>query len=193
MGGPPVFADLDDDVRSRIEAAVADDLPPTPEIAPQGATTVIEFARGGPEGAEPPLPAPLGYQYSVAQLAPDILRRAAILYVWVTPDESRRRNLDRAKPGPEGDASILHHGVPEVVMRGDYGMDDIEWLLEASGRPGTIAIDAWGERFEIPTARFDNREDRTSFLRADPSEWPADQVAEIHRHLTEALASLQTG
>ena len=193
VGAPAVFADLDEPLRSRIEAAVADDLPAAPEIAPQGCTVVIEFARGGPEGAEPPLPAPLGYQYSLAQLAPDVLRRTAILYVWVTPEESRRRNLDRTKPGPEGDASILHHGVPEVVMRGDYGMDDIGWLLEASGKPGTIAIEAWGETFEIPIARFDNREDRTSFLRADPAEWPSEKVAEIHRHLNEALSSLQTG
>ena len=78
-------------------------------------------------------------------------------------------------------------------MRGDYGMDDIEWLLATSGRSSRVAIEAWGERFEIPIARFDNREDRTSFLRADPSEWPADQVADIHRHLSEALSSLQTG
>ena len=41
------------------------------------------------------------------------------------------------------------------------------------------------------SARFDNREDRTSFLRADPSEWPADRVADIQRHLSEALAVLQ--
>ena len=187
-----MFADLPDAARSRLEQAVAADVPsPPPAPAPDGATVVIEFARGGPEGARPPLPAPLGYRYSLAQLAPEILRRAAILYVWVTPEESRRRNRERAKPGPEGDASILHHGVPEVVMRGDYGTDDFEWLLESSGRAGTVAVEAWGERFEIPTARFDNREDRTSFLRADPAEWPADRVADIHRHLSEALAALQ--
>jgi len=191
VGADPVFADLPDEVRTLLETAVAADVPPNPDPAPEGSTVVIEFARGGPEGAEPPLPAPLGYQYSLAQLAPELLRRAAILYVWVTPAESRRRNRERAKPGPEGDASILHHGVPEVVMRGDYGTDDLEWLLETSGRPGALAIEAWGERFEIPTARFDNREDRTSFLRADPSEWPADRVADIQRHLSEALAVLQ--
>lgn len=191
VGAPPVFAELPDAARSRLEQAVAADVPPPPEPAPEGATVVIEFARGGPEGTRPPLPSPLGYQYSLAQLSPDILRRAAILYVWVTPEESRRRNRERAKPGPEGDASILHHGVPEVVMRGDYGTDDFEWLLESSGREGVVAVDAWGERFEIPAARFDNREDRTSFLRAGPAEWPADRVADIHRHLSEALAALQ--
>ena len=193
VGADPVFADLPTEVRTRLETAVANDVPPEPGLAPEESTVVIEFARGGPEGAGTPLPAPLGYRYSLAQLAPDLLRRAAILYIWVTPAESRRRNRERARPGPEGDASILHHGVPEVVMRSDYGTDDLEWLLETSGRPSTVAVEAWGERFEIPTARFDNREDRTSFLRADRSEWPADSVADVNRRLSEALALLQAG
>jgi len=191
VGTESPFAALPGDVRDRIAAAVAHDLP-TPQMeAPEGSTVVIEFARGGPEGADLPLPAPLGYRYSLSQLDPGILRRAAILYVWVTPEQSRRRNRERAKPGPEGDASILHHGVPEVVMRGDYGLDDIGWLLESSGKPGHVAVEAHDERYEIPAARFDNREDATSFLRADPSEWPADRVADIHQHLAAALGVLQ--
>ncbi len=193
VGADRVFDELAAGERARLEQAVAADLPTHPGAAPEASTVVIEFARGGPEGAEPPLSAPLGYRYSLAELDPGILRRAAILYVWVTPEESRRRNRDRARPGPEGDASILHHGVPEVVMRGDYGMDDMAWMLESSGRPGVVAVEARGEHFEIPTARFDNRRDRTSFLRADPAEWPADRVADIHRGLSGALASLQRG
>ena len=191
VGAEPVFADLPGELRGDLEALVADDVPSHPEPTPEGATIVIEFARGGPEGAEPPLPDPLGYQYSLRQLAPGLLQRASILYVWVTPEESRRRNRERAQPGPAGDASILHHGVPEVVMRGDYGMDDLGWLLATSGTPGHVAVEAWGERFRMPTARFDNRDDRTSFLRADPAEWPPDEVAGIHAGLSEALASLQ--
>jgi len=191
VGAESPFASLPGDDRDRIAAAVAEDVPGTVTGAPEGSTIVIEFARGGPEGADLPLPSPLGYQYSLSQLDPELLRRAAILYVWVTPEQSRRRNRERAKPGPEGDASILHHGVPEVVMRGDYSLDDIAWLLETSGKPGYIAIEAEGERYEIPAARFDNRQDATSFLRADPAEWPADQVAGIHQGLAAALNALQ--
>jgi len=191
VGAVTPFATLPGDVRDRISEAVTDDVPAPVTGAPEGSTVVIEFARGGPEGADLPLSDPLGYRYSLSQLDPEILRRAAILYVWVTPAQSRRRNLERAKPGPEGDASILHHGVPEVVMRGYYGLDDIGWLLENSGKPGHVPIEANGERYEIPTARFDNREDATSFLRADPSEWPADRVSDIHRNLAAALGVLQ--
>ncbi len=191
VGAELPFAALPSGDRDRIAAAVADDVPETVTGAPEGSTIVIEFARGGPEGADLPLPSPLGYRYSLSQLDPELLKRAAILYVWVTPAQSRRRNRERAKPGPEGDASILHHGVPEVVIRGDYGLDDIGWLLETSGKPGCVAIEAEGERYEIPTARFDNREDATSFLRADPTEWPTELVTDIHQRLAAALGALQ--
>ena len=36
----------------------------------QGRTLVIEFARGGPDGASMPLESPFGYAYSIAQLSP---------------------------------------------------------------------------------------------------------------------------
>jgi hypothetical protein len=156
---------------------------------PMGATTVIEFARGGPEGAEPPLAAPFGYQYALGLLSPEILRRAAILYVWVTPAESRRRNDDRGRPGREGDASILHHGVPDAVMRGDYGMDDLMWLLWRNGG-NAIDVERNGDVFRLPTAVFDNRVDHTSFLRDDPATWPAQAIDRLHAELAPALSRL---
>ena len=152
-------------------------------------TVVIEFARGGPEGTEPPLPDPHGYAFSLGHLSAGILGRATALYVWATPQESRRRNRDRVVPGIAGDASILHHGVPEVVMRGDYGVDDFLWLLERGG--GTaIDVDTRDGAFTIPGAVFDNRIDHTSFLRADPSEWDPRLVEELHASLTGSFADL---
>jgi hypothetical protein len=146
-----------------------------------GRTLVIEFARGGPDGASLPLPAPLGYQHSLSQLSDAILSRAAILYVWVTPEESRRKNQARTNPDDPG--SILHHGVPLTVMLHDYGCDDMAWL----DRDGWVTI---GEH-RLPVARFDNRVDKTSFLRTEPSDWRKEDVAAVHEGLRAALTQLQ--
>ena len=182
---------------SEVAAAIADDAADLAAGLPRGqgadlasSTVIIEFARGGPEGASPPLPDPLGYRSSLAALSPSILERAAILYVWVTPDESLRRNRERAVVGSEGDASILHHGVPESVMRDDYGMDDMDWLERTSPVPGTVAVDSPHGGFGLPVARFDNRADRTSFLREDPSRWAPERIAALHADLASALGRI---
>jgi hypothetical protein len=153
-----------------------------------GRTIVIEFARGGPDGATPPLAAPLGYRHSLATLSDEILRRAAILYVWVTPEESRRKNTERTDPNDPG--SILHHGVPMAVMLGDYGTDDMAWLMETSDVPGTVRVETRGRTFHLPVARFDNRVDKTTFVRSDPAAWPPERVKALHEGLSGALASL---
>jgi hypothetical protein len=150
-----------------------------------GRTLVIEFARGGPQGSKLPLSGPLGYGYSLAQLSPAILERASILYVWVTPEESRRKNEARTDPNDPG--SILHHGVPIEVMLNDYGLDDMNWLEEHSGRPGTVAVAAHGRTFHLPIGRFDNREDRTTFLRNPHEAWRAEEIRAVHEGLRGAL------
>jgi hypothetical protein len=155
-----------------------------------GKTIIAEFARGGPQGSRPPLPAPLGYRYSLARLSDAILERAAVLYIWVTPEESRRKNEERARPGREGDASILHHGVPIAVMLGDYGMDDMEWLVETSDRPGFLRVETRGHAFHLPVVRFDNRVDKTSFVRGDRSTWPPDATRALHQGLRDAFDRL---
>jgi hypothetical protein len=154
-----------------------------------GKTVVFEFARGGPDGARPPLPKPLGYQYSLARLSEAILRRARILYVWVTPEESRRKNTERADPNNPG--SILHHGVPMAVMLGDYGTDDMEWLIQDSGRPDMVkVVKESGAAFYLPVARLDNRVDKTTFVRADRAQWQAADIEALHRGLAGALTRL---
>ena len=196
----PRFAPLPGSVLTALSATLDDEIA---EFArkrsatlgsyePGNSTVVIEFARGGPEGVEPPLPDPHGYQYSLRFLSDDILGRASILYVWVTPDESRSRNEERARPGRAGDASILHHGVPEAVMRGDYGSDDLVYLLEAGGG-GAVEVRRGDERHRIPARVFDNRVDHTSFLRADPAAWDPTATAGLHQALTEAFRGLAPG
>uniref|UniRef100_A0A832MKA9 Uncharacterized protein n=1 Tax=Eiseniibacteriota bacterium TaxID=2212470 RepID=A0A832MKA9_UNCEI len=196
-GAAPAFGALPQDARAALERALEPEaralveernagLPATLD----GRTVIIEFARGGPAGATPPLPAPLGYRHSLATLSDEILSRAAILYVWVTPEESRRKNAERTDPNDPG--SILHHGVPLAVMLGDYGMDDMAWLIETSDAPGTVRVETRGRTFHLPVARFDNRVDKTTFVRADPATWPADKVRALHEGLAGAFTALAT-
>ncbi|MGZ5385107.1 MAG: hypothetical protein ACXWH0_14130 [Acidimicrobiia bacterium] len=197
VGLPPVLADVSDGEREILTLAVEQDARQfwvdrleAMSSDRSGATVIIEFARGGPDAAAMPLERPFGYQYSLSLLSHEILTSASALYVWVTPEESRRRNQERARPGRAGDASILHHGVPELVMRQDYGTDDMMWLIEHADRPGTVRVDAGGRAYHLPVAVFDNREDKTSFLRADPPTWPAESVALLHAELKEAFRVL---
>ncbi len=154
----------------------------------EGKTVVMEFARGASHTVTPPVPFPYGYAHSLAQLDDGILDAAVILYVWVTPEESRRKNEQRADPNDPG--SILHHGVPLEVMLNDYGIDDMEYLLDTSDVPGTVVVEKMDRTFHVPTARFDNRRDLTTFLREDPASWPPDQVARVHEELSRACSSL---
>jgi hypothetical protein len=169
------------DLYQDLNAAMPEDL--------SDKTVVIEFARGGPDGSEMPLPPPHGYQYSLAQLSPEVLDQASILYIWVTPEESRRKNNARSDPDDPG--SILHHGVPMSVMLGEYGCDDLDWLEAQSSKPGTVEITgADGTLYRLPLGRFDNRVDKTTFIREAPELWRPDAVQAIHTGLREALSKL---
>ncbi len=154
----------------------------------EGKTVVIELSRGGPAGAAMPLEPPRGYRHTLSLFDPAILARAAVLYVWVSPEESRRKNIARADPTQPG--SILHHGVPEAVMVEEYGCDDLGWMLERSNGAGTVRIEAAGASFDVPTVRFDNRDDRTSFLRAERHEWSPSSVRALHATLREGMDQL---
>jgi len=193
VGIEPRLSSLKSDVLGRMaealdpEAKALDaDLPHGVDLA--GKTVVIEFARGGDHKATPPLSYPYGYEHSLARLDERILSRAVILYVWVTPEESRRKNDARADPNDPG--SILHHGVPIEVMLGDYGCDDMASLMERSDRPDTVSIERDGLAFFLPVARFDNRSDKTSFLRGEPSQWPQESVQTVSAELANACARL---
>ena len=151
-------------------------------------TVIIECARGGPDGSTLPLTGTFGYQYSLPQFCPEILEKASVLYIWVTPEESRRKNADRADPNDPG--SNLHHGVPMAVMLGDYGCDDMLWMTEHSEMPGTVTVSAWGRTYHIPIGIFDNRKDKTSFLREDAENWPQEKIEEVTAAIRSATDSM---
>lgn len=195
VGAESAFAKLPKDVRAPLERAieaesraVLEERQAAAAETLDGRTIVIEFARGGPDGSVPPLAPPMGYAYSLSRLSNEILSRSSILYVWVTPEESRRRNTERTDPNDPG--SILNHGVPIAVMLGDYGTDDMSWLLANSGHTDTVRVEARGAVHHLPAVRFDNRDDKTSFVRAEPATWSKDKVAILHAGLSEGLGRL---
>ncbi len=197
-GGPPALSSLPAGLYEEIAAAVekdaADLLAAKVAEVPDslaGKTVVIEFARGGADGSPLPLPRPFGYMNSLAQLSPEILDKASILYIWVTPEESRRKNEARTDPDDPG--SILHHGVPLAVMYGDYGCDDMQWLLDQSDQPNTVRTERDGKVYHLPLGRFDNRVDRTTFVREDSSQWSPADVAALQAGLKEAFDPLVQG
>jgi hypothetical protein len=198
VGAPPALAGVPAALRSEVGKALEEEAAAllrdknagVPESL-EGRTVVIEAARGGPDGATLPLPAPLGYRYSLSRFSDAILSRASILYVWVTPEESRRKNHERTDPNDPG--SILHHGVPMAVMLGDYGCDDMEWLIQHSDRPDTVRVETRGRTHYLPVARFDNRVDKTTFVRAERSAWKPEDVRALHEGLAGAFRRLVQG
>ncbi|MBT3394056.1 MAG: hypothetical protein HN411_02960 [Waddliaceae bacterium] len=178
-----LIATLEDEAASLLKNKIAE----VPESL-DGKTVVIEFARGGAESSTYPLPAPFGYKYSFSQLSDTILEKASILYIWVDPAESRRKNLARANPDDPG--SILSHCVPQAVMYGDYGTDDIAWLLETSDVKDTVRVETDGGVYHLPLGRFDNRIDKTTFAHGPVEDWKDSDIAEIRAGLEEAFAPL---
>jgi hypothetical protein len=197
-GGEAVIGKLPEELRQEIAGPIEaearklldDKVAEVPDTL-EGKTVVIEFARGCADGQTMPIPHPYGYAGSLGQLSPAILAKASILYIWVTPEESRRKNAARTDPNDPG--SILHHGVPLAVMYGDYGCDDMEYLLEQSAKPDTVQIDQAGQSYFLPLGRFDNRVDKTSFIREDEDKWSPADVKALQDGMREAFDHLMRG
>jgi len=81
-------------------------------------TLFIEFSRG----------CDYTYRNALNRFDPEILKRAAILYVQVEPKESRRRNDARYQEKLKH--SILAHKTPDEVMDKFYSYDDWNELTE---------------------------------------------------------------
>ncbi len=192
---PHFFADMDADLRSSLGEAlqaetdrlVEELFGDRPDVI-DDKTLVIEFARGGSEGATMPLTTPHGYQWNLSQLTPEILGKAAVLYIWVEPMESVRKNIARDDPDDPG--SILHHSAPESVMREDYGCDDIQYLIDQSDVPDTIRIEAHGKSWYLPFARFDNRVDKTTFAHDEPEDWTDEAQKALYDGLIGPMQKL---
>ena len=106
-------------------------------------TTLIEFARGGENGMFEAL----------SYLHEDILKRATLMYIKVSYEESVRKNHRRAKKGQED--SILYHSLPDEKMDFYYKTND--WEKLAGKNPNYIEV----KGIKVPYGVFENEPEKT--------------------------------
>ncbi len=106
-------------------------------------TTLVEFARGGENG----------FGEAFSYLHEEILKRACIIYINVSYEESVRKNRRRAKTGMED--SILYHSLPDEKMDFYYKIND--WEKLTSRDPNYIDI----KGYKVPYAVFENEPEKT--------------------------------
>ena len=106
-------------------------------------TTLIEFARGGENGMFEAL----------SYLHEDILKRASLMYIKVSYEESVRKNHRRAKKGQED--SILYHSLPDEKMDFYYKTND--WEKLAGKNPNFIEV----KGIKVPYGVFENEPEKT--------------------------------
>ncbi len=131
-----------------------------------GMTTVIEFSRGGENG----------FSEAFSYLHEEILRRARIVYIKVSYEESVRKNRRRARSGMED--SILYHSLPDEKMEHYYRTNDWERLTS-----DPLTIDIRGHK--VPYAVFENMPEKTDD--------PAKLGAELERVTGKLWSSARGG
>jgi len=115
------------------------------EDAGSARSYVLEFSRGSEHG---------GYRRALARLGEAILRRAAVMYVRVSFEESLRKNRRRFNPARPG--SILEHSLPDEKMSRLYRDDD--WSELTRGHATHLTI----KNRRLPYVLFDNNDDVTT-------------------------------
>ena len=108
-------------------------------------TVIIEFARGSEHG---------GWREAFAHFPVEMLRKAVILYIDVSWEESLRKNRKRANP--DRPDSILEHSVPDEKLTRLYKESD--WADFTAGDPHRITING----VDVPYAVFNNHDDVTT-------------------------------
>jgi hypothetical protein len=107
-------------------------------------TLFVEFARGRKNA----------FRKSLGALEPEILRRSAILFIYVTMEESWRRNVARYQEKLKH--SILAHMVPKETF--DYYYSEHDWLDLTDEKPaGHIQVGG----LKIPFVTMNNEPEST--------------------------------
>jgi hypothetical protein len=110
-----------------------------------GHTAIVEFSRGEPSG---------GYREAFQHLSDEILRRAGVVYIGVTYEESLRKN--RARFNPDRPDSVLEHGLSDSKMEALYKEDDFAEFSAAD--PHWLTV----RGIKVPYVVFDNHDDVTT-------------------------------
>jgi len=108
-------------------------------------TVVIEFSRGTEHG---------GYRAAYGHLSSAILSQAACLYIYVSYEESLRKN--RRRENPEHPDSVLEHSLSNEKMERLYRGDD--WFDFTSSDPDYIDV----RGFRLPYVILENEDDVTT-------------------------------
>ncbi|HDQ74080.1 MAG TPA: hypothetical protein ENN19_18595 [Chloroflexi bacterium] len=108
-------------------------------------STLIEFSRGSEHG---------GYAEAFQHLDDAILRRAGIVYVSVSFEESLHKN--RRRFNPDRPDSVLEHGLPDEKMTRLYRDDD--WRQFTADDPHFVTV----RSIPVPYVVFENEDDVTT-------------------------------
>ena len=124
-------------------------------------TVLIEFSRGTEHG---------GYREAFKHLSDEILKKAAILYIDVSYEESKRKN--RRRFNPDKPDSILEHGLPDEKLERLYR--EVDWQEVSAADPQYVSI----KEYKVPYVIFHNEPEIT------------DKPQELGNHLEEVLQKL---
>jgi len=124
-------------------------------------TTILEFSRGSEHG---------GFKKAFQHLSDEILKKAGIVYIKVSYEESLRKN--RRRFNPERPDSILEHGLPDEKLERLYKESD--WEEVSAADPEFIDI----KGYKVPYVVFDNEPEKT------------DKPEVLGAHLEEVLQKL---
>ena len=127
-------------------------------------TTLVEFSRGSEHG---------GYAEAFPHLSDDLLRRAAVVYVRVSFEESLRKN--RRRRNPERPDSILEHSLPDEKLTRLYREDD--WATLGAQDPDFLTV----RSIRVPYVVFENEDDVTT----DKPDQLAARLEEVLERLWE--------
>jgi len=154
MGHPRLHTDADeyfahrylwDLLIERLSLDYAKLLRDRPGYHQDGGTVIVEFSRGKEHG---------GFRQAFEHVAPEMLRRGAILYIDASWEESLRKN--RARANPDRPDSILQHSLSDEKLAHLYRESD--WAEFSAGDPERLVI----QGISVPYAVFPNEDDVTT-------------------------------